>query len=116
MAPTLNGDKTNGADKVNGASHASSTTPIEIGERLAGKAKPKPATPKLKPTKADKKGVANAFEQHGQVLQAVVKPLPNQGGAGTFYEKKRWGKLRDDVKSLRSSGMLACWLDATGEQ
>ncbi|KAK3900043.1 linoleate diol synthase [Staphylotrichum tortipilum] len=101
MAPEQNGEKTNG--QVNGASHASPTTPIEIGERLAGKAKPKPAKPKQKPTKADKKGVANAFKQHGQVLQAVVKPLPNQGGAGTFYEKKRWGKLRDDVKTLRSS-------------
>ena len=105
MAPTQNGDKANGANEVPGVSHASATTPIDIGERLAGRAKPKPTPLELSPIKADRKGVANAFERYGQVMHARVKPLPNQGGAGTFYETKRWGKLRDDIKGLRSAGM-----------
>ncbi|KAK3293120.1 heme peroxidase [Chaetomium fimeti] len=103
MAPTQNGEKANGAEKVTPISHASPLTPIDVGERLAGKSKPKPNAPKLKPTKADSKGVANAFERHSQVLQARVKPLPTQAGAGTFYETARWGRLRDDIKALRSA-------------
>jgi hypothetical protein len=103
MAPTqTNGEKVNG---VNGASHASPTTPINIGERLASKAKPKPSPLKLKPTTPDKKGVANAFERYGQLMHARVKPLPTQNGAaGTFYETKRWGKIRDDIFALRGAG------------
>ena len=104
MAPTQNGEKTNGAGKPNGVSHASPTTPIHIGERLSSKAKPKPNALKLKPTKADKEGVANAFERHSQIIQARVKPLPTQAGVGTFYETPRWGKLRNDVKALRIAG------------
>jgi hypothetical protein len=104
MAYTQNGEKANGAEKLSSTSQASSTTPIEIGERLAGKAKPKPNALKLEPTKADKKGVANAFERHSQVLQARVKPLPTQAGTGTFYENPRWGKLRNDLKALRIAG------------
>ncbi|KAH6847782.1 heme peroxidase [Chaetomium sp. MPI-CAGE-AT-0009] len=107
MAPTQNGngEKANGAQKVTPISHASPTTPIDVGERLAGKAKPKPGALKLKSTKADNKGVANAFERHSQVLQARVKPLPTQNGGGTFYETPRWGKLRDDIKTLRSADL-----------
>jgi hypothetical protein len=106
MAPTQNGEKANGAEVVNGISHASSaTTTVDTGEKLASRANPKPAPLKLKPTNADRQGVANAFERHAQVIHAKVKPLPNQTGAGTFYETKRWGKLRDDIKTLRSAGM-----------
>ena len=106
MAPGQNGAKANGAEEVSTVSHASATTPIDIGERLAGRAKPKPTPPvELKPIKADRQGVANAFERYSQVMHARVKPLPNQGGAGTFYETKRWGKLRNDIKGLRSAGM-----------
>lgn len=104
MAPAQYGEKANGAEKSSSISHASSTTPIDVGERLSSKAKPKPNPLKLKPTKADRKGVANAFERHSQVLQARVKPLPTQAGTGTFYETPRWGKLRDDLKALRVAG------------
>jgi hypothetical protein len=107
MAPAQNGEKANGAEKVHSISHASSTTSVDTGEKLAGKAKPKPDALKLKPTKADRQGVANAFERHSQVIHARVKPLPNQSGAGdgTFWETQRWGRLRDDLKTLRSAGM-----------
>ncbi len=109
MAAT-NGEKVNGAGAVNGASGASPTTPIDIGERLASRTKPKPDPLKLKPTKADKQGVANAFERYGQLMHARVKPLPTQNGAaGTFYETKRWGKLRDDLKALRIAGTSSEW-------
>ncbi|KAK3385880.1 heme peroxidase [Podospora didyma] len=95
----------NGASATNGANgvkpSSSTATSIDSGEKLATHAKPKPVPLKLKPTKADRKGVANAFERHGQVIHAVVQPLPNQGGAGTFSENKKWGKLKDDLKNLR---------------
>lgn len=108
MASAQNGEKLNGASKLaSTSSTASSVSAADKAERLASKAKPRPGPLKLKPTKADKKGVANAFERHGQVIQARVKPLPNQSGtAGTFYETKRWGKLRDDLKTLRIAGKL----------
>lgn len=101
-----NGEKaTNGTAvaAVNGSDHASSSS-IDVGERIASRAKPKPSLLKFKPTKADKQGVANALERHGQVIHSVVQPLPNQQGAGTFSEDKKWGKLRDDLKALRSAG------------
>ncbi len=106
MAPTQNGEKVNGTSTVNAINGASPTTPIEIGERLATKTKPKPSPLKIKPATADKQGVANAFERYAQVMHARAKPLPTQAGAGTFYEGKRWGKLRDDIKALRSAGTL----------
>ncbi|KAL2127864.1 hypothetical protein VTI74DRAFT_10040 [Chaetomium olivicolor] len=103
MAYPQNGEKTNGAAAVNNVANASSTTSVDIGEKLASRAKPKPTPLKLKHTKPDRQGVANALERYGQVVHAKVKPLPNQAGAGTFSETKRWGKLRDDIKALRSA-------------
>ena len=106
MAPTQNGEKVNGTSTVDAVNGASPTTPIDIGERLASKTKPRPSALKIKPATADKQGVANAFERYAQVMHARAKPLPTQAGAGTFYETKRWGKLRDDIKALRSAGTL----------
>ncbi|KAK4101146.1 heme peroxidase, partial [Parathielavia hyrcaniae] len=101
MAPVQNGEKANGADVVNGTSHASSAPSTDKCENLASRAQPKPVPLKLKPTKADRQGVANAFEHYAQVIHAKVQPLPNQapGGAGT--EPKQWGKLKNDLKTLR---------------
>ena len=45
--------------------HAIAAVSPDGGERLASMAKPKAGPLKLKPTKADKQGVANAFERHG---------------------------------------------------
>lgn len=89
---------------VSGSSH--STLPASTGavESLAGQAKPTPTLLKLKPTRADKQGVANALERHGQLIHPTVQPLPSQVGGGTFSENKKWGKLRDDLKALRSAG------------
>ncbi|KAH6616000.1 heme peroxidase [Chaetomium sp. MPI-SDFR-AT-0129] len=107
MASAQNGEKLNGHGKLPSASStAISVSAADKAERLASQSKPKPSALKLKPTKADKKGIANAFERHGQVIQARVKPLPNQSGtAGTFYETKRWGRLRDDLKTLRGADL-----------
>lgn len=100
-----NGEKTaNGASVVNGSSHAGSTALADVGEKIASRAKPKPTFQKPKPTKADRQGVANALERYSQFIHATVQPLPNQGGAGTFSEAKKWGKLRADIKTLRSAG------------
>jgi hypothetical protein len=106
MAPTQNGEKTNGSHAVDSISPTNSKSSVDSGEKLSSHAKPRPAPPKPTSTKADKQGVANAFERHGQLLHARVKPLPHQNGAGTFYETARWGKLRNDLKSLRAAGML----------
>jgi hypothetical protein len=106
MAPTLNGEKTNGSNVVDSITPTKPKSPVDSAEMLSSLAKPRPAPPKPTPTKADKQGVANAFERHGQLLHARVKPLPHQNGAGTFYETERWGKLRNDIKSLRAAGML----------
>ncbi|KAJ4291264.1 hypothetical protein N0V88_006265 [Collariella sp. IMI 366227] len=108
MAYPQNGEKSNGTEVVNARSHPSSTTstkPTGSTENLASRAKPQPGLLKLKPTKADKQGVANALERHGQVIHARAKPLPSQAGVGTFYETKRWGKLRDDIKRLRAADL-----------
>ena len=112
MAPTQNGEKVNGTSTVDAVNGASPTTPIDIGERLASKTKPRPSALKIKPATADKQGVANAFERYAQVIHARAKPLPTQAGAGTFYETKRWGKLRDDIKALRSAGTLTRTIQA----
>lgn len=104
MASTPNGGKTNGAsDVTRSVDRVGSPAPTETGEKLASKAKPKPTPRKIKPTNPDRHGVANAFEQYGQVLHARVKPLPNQLMANgmTFYETRRWGKLKDDIMTLR---------------
>ncbi|KAL1836745.1 hypothetical protein VTJ49DRAFT_4720 [Mycothermus thermophilus] len=104
MASTQNGDKVNGTHAVSSVSSGNSkTTAVDTAERLASQAKPRPKPRKIKPTKADKEGVANALEQHAQILHARIKPLPNQIGSGTFDETKRWGKLRNDLKALRSA-------------
>jgi len=95
---------TNGAGAVDGSKHPSAASSDDKFERLASQANPKPGLRKVKHTKPTREGVANAFEQHGQVIQAVVKPLPNQVGAGTFSENKKWGKLKDDLKTLRLAG------------
>ncbi|KAL2163210.1 hypothetical protein VTH06DRAFT_5266 [Thermothelomyces fergusii] len=100
MAPTQNREKTNGTVKADSIS-SSSTSSIDKGEKLASKAKLKPTPRKVKPTGADRKGVANAFEQYAQVIQAKVEPLANQAGAGTA--PPRWGKLSTDLKTLRSN-------------
>lgn len=94
-----------GTAVANGSSHASALTPIDIGEKLASRAKPKPTPLKHKPTKPNRQGVANALERYGQIIHAAVQPLPNQEGAGTFSEDKKWGKLSNDLKTLRLAGM-----------
>lgn len=104
MARTQHREKANGAVKVRSIS-SGSTASVDTGEKLASQAKPKPVALKLKPTKANKQGVANAFEHYGQVIQAKVQPLPNQNQLGTGTAPKRWGKLKDDLKTLRSAGM-----------
>ncbi|KAK0729630.1 heme peroxidase [Lasiosphaeris hirsuta] len=104
MATYQNGaSATNGTDHSNGVngSKGSSSASSDFGEKVASKAKPKPVALKLKPTKADRQGVANAFEHHGQIIQASVQPLPNQDGAGTFSQNGKWGKLSADIKTLR---------------
>jgi hypothetical protein len=106
MTSIPNGNKTNGAVVANGAvSEKSKPAVADTSEKLASKAKPKPKPRKFKSTKADKEGVANALEQHGQIVHARIKPLPNQIGSGTFDERPRWGKLKNDLKHLRSAGM-----------
>jgi len=107
MEPYKNG-ATNGSKEVNGSNAASSSSSsIETGEKLASHAKPRPSPLDVKPTKADRKGVKNAFDQYAQVIQATVKPLPHQGGVGT--KTMKWGKLTDDIKTLRAAGMF--WRD-----
>jgi hypothetical protein len=97
---------TNGTTEVNGSGSrsASLADSANTGEKLASLAKPKPTPLVVKSTKANRKGVLNAFEQYAQVIQATVKPHPHQGGVGTQIQK--WGKLRDDIKALRRGGML----------
>lgn len=99
------GEKTNGAMKEESVG-SSSAASINKGEKLASKAKPKPTPRKVKPTTADRKGVANAFEKHGQVIHAKVEPLATQVGAGTA--PPRWGKLSTDLRTLRSKGNGDC--------
>ncbi|KAK0649852.1 heme peroxidase [Cercophora newfieldiana] len=94
---------TNGAKEVNGSKTASSASSIDVGEKLASLAKPKPSPPVVQSTKADRKGVKNAFEQYAQVVQATVKPFPHQGGVGT--KTMKWGKLTDDLKTLRRADL-----------
>jgi hypothetical protein len=108
MAPAQNGEHANGASKVSSYNSSSSAGSVDTGEKLASHAKPKPALLKLKPTGPDRQGVANALERYAQVLHAKVVPLPNQtgGNGSTFYTGKRWGKLRADLRTLRSAGML----------
>lgn len=93
------GPLTNGASKV-----TSPSASVDKYERLATQAKPKPTTRKVNHTKPNREGIAHAFEQHGQIIQAVIHPLPNQVGAGTFSENKKWGKLSADLKTLRLAG------------
>ncbi|KAK4186268.1 heme peroxidase [Podospora australis] len=93
-------------DSVNSSSSSgSSSAPPKKWERVSGQANPKPTPLDLKPTGATREGVANAFERHGQIIHATVKPLPNQHGSDTFSRAKQWGKLKDDIKHLR----LADW-------
>ncbi|KAL2192551.1 heme peroxidase [Corynascus similis CBS 632.67] len=106
MARTQHREKANGAVKVRSIS-SGSTASVDTGEKLASQAKPKPVALKLKPTKANKQGVANAFEHYGQVIQAKVQPLPNQNQLGMGTAPKRWGKLKDDLKTLRSADWKA---------
>ncbi|KAL2021894.1 hypothetical protein VTK56DRAFT_6489 [Thermocarpiscus australiensis] len=94
-------EKINGSEKVNSPNASRYTNSTDFGEKLASRAKPKPTPLKVKPTKADRKGITNAFEQYGQVIQATVQPLPNQVGGGT--KGRKWGKLKDDIKTLRSA-------------
>ncbi|KAL2266768.1 hypothetical protein VTJ83DRAFT_6120 [Remersonia thermophila] len=104
MDPTQNGAKLEGIHAVSSISNSENTKvgAVNAGERLASQSFPKPKPRKIKPTKADKEGVANALEQHAQIVHARIKPLPNQIGSGTFDEAPRWGKLRNDLKALRS--------------
>lgn len=102
-----NGEKTSNGDVtkvVNGTSPSRSTISRDVGEKVASQAKPKPNLLKLESTKPNRQGVANALARYGQVIHATVQPLPNQGGAGTFSENKKWGKLRQDLKTLRGAG------------
>jgi prostaglandin-endoperoxide synthase 2 len=104
-----NGGKSNESDGSNGSRHPSLTSSTDVGEKLASRAKPKPTLHKPKSLKPDREGVANAFEKYGQVIHATIQPLPNQGGAGTFSEDKKWGKLKADIKTLRAMGMQRIW-------
>ncbi|KAK3940862.1 heme peroxidase [Diplogelasinospora grovesii] len=105
--PATNG--TNGAgvashaDGINGASkNASHKSSAEPWERLASQAKPRPTPDKIKPHGANRAGVTNAFEYYGQVIQTAHRPFPVQTGDGsTFITEKKWGKFRDDIKTLR---------------
>lgn len=102
-----NGEKISNGDvsKVgNSTSPSRSTISRDVGEKVASQAKPKPNLLKLEPTKPNRQGVANALARYSQVIHAKVQPLPNQGGAGTFSENKKWGKLRQDLKTLRGAG------------
>jgi linoleate 10R-lipoxygenase len=106
MASYQNGSSAaNGVEAVDGSKNGASKSSIDPAEKLASHAKPKPTPIELKPTKANRVGVANLFDRYSQVLQSEVQPLPNQGGAGTFSENKKWGKLRGDLKRLRFAGM-----------
>ncbi|VBB80807.1 Putative linoleate diol synthase with cytochrome P450 domain [Podospora comata] len=89
----------NGSSSSHGSSSAHQSR--EGMELVASQAKPRPTLLDLKPTGANRAGVANAFERYGQVMQSSVAPLPNQHGADTFSRSKKWGKLRDDIKQLR---------------
>ena len=91
-AEVANGDKTS----------RRSTSLADHGEKIASKAKPRPGPRKVKPTKANREGVTNAFEEHGQIMRAEIRPYATQGGSGTFGRK--WGKLKDDIKALRLAG------------
>lgn len=92
----------NGSSSSHGSSSAHQSR--EGMELVASQAKPRPTLLDLKPTGANRAGVANAFERYGQVMQSSVAPLPNQHGADTFSRSKKWGKLRDDIKQLRLAG------------
>jgi hypothetical protein len=93
---------TNGSKEVNGSkSSTSASSASDTGVKLASLAKPKPTPLVVQHTKADRKGVKNAFAQYAQVVQATVTPLPHQGGVGTKTQK--WGKLTDDIKTLRGA-------------
>jgi len=94
----------NGAESNGSKGPAATVTPLDPGgERVSGQAKPKP-TPLNRPSfKADRKGVENAFEEYGQIIQNSIRPLPNQSLGGT--KGKKWGKLTDDLKMLRVAGM-----------
>ncbi|KAL2260217.1 hypothetical protein VTK26DRAFT_5855 [Humicola hyalothermophila] len=110
---SANGEKAGSGDAsevVNGPSSSpSSTSSRDVGEKLASQAKPKPMPPKLQPTKPNRKGVANALERYSQIIHPTVQPLPNQVGAGTFSEDKKWGKYRKDLKTLRVADFRTLW-------
>ncbi|KAM7213392.1 hem peroxidase [Rhypophila decipiens] len=98
----------NGTNGTNGHGPLSNDTKAvtpsnheDQSERVASQAKPRPSPRKVAHTKPTKEGVANAFDEHRQIIQATVHPLPTQQGAGTFSENKRWGKFKDDLKTLR---------------
>jgi len=107
-----NGEKTTNGTKATVSSHASNgreKASQEDRERLASQVKPKPTPRKVKPTKSDKKGVANALERYAQIVQATVRPAPNQEGPEPVNEPRKWGKLKQDLKTLRSAGMCGLW-------
>jgi hypothetical protein len=102
-----NGENTMNGAKVTASRHASNgreKAPQEGREKLASQAKPKPTPRKVMPTKSDKEGVANALERCAQIVQATIKPAPNQEGPGPVNEPRKWGKLKQDLKTLRSAG------------
>lgn len=93
------------AEESNGSKGPTATvTPIDPGgERVSSLAQPVPKPLQGLSLTADRKGIKNAFEQYGQIIQAKVQPLPNQSTGGT--KAKKWGKLSDDIKRLRVAGM-----------
>jgi len=98
MASYQNGEEGNGSKGP-----TTTVAPIDPGgERVSTLAKPQPGPLKGLSLGADRKGVKNAFEQYGQIIQAKVQPLPNQSTGGTKSQK--WGKLSDDIKRLRVAG------------
>lgn len=98
MASYPHGEESNGYKGP-----TTTVTPIDPGgERVSSLAKPIPKPLKGLSLTADRKGVKNAFEQYGQIIQAKVQPLPNQSIGGT--KARKWGKLSHDIKRLRVAG------------
>ncbi|KAK1833462.1 linoleate diol synthase [Podospora conica] len=95
MASYQNGEEGNGSKGP-----STTVTPVDPGgERVSSLAKPMPKPLKGLSLKADRKGVKNAFEQYGQIIQSKAHPLPNQSLGST--KGMKWGKLTDDIKRLR---------------
>lgn len=95
------GEKTNGAHQTNGAGSqttagSSSTTTFGVGPPFKGQPE--------KPPKANRAGIAKAFNQLAQWAHASESPFPTQTGHGTFSLEKR-PSFKQDLKALTKKGM-----------